>query len=78
MTTALSTSSCNKHVNEIQPLVYSELRLGSIKPDGWLKETLLRQRNGMTSQMDSLYPQVMGQRNGWLGGDGDQWERGPY
>lgn len=78
MTTALSTSSCNKQVTEIQPLAYSELRLGSIKPDGWLKETLLRQRNGMTSQMDSLYPQVMGQRNGWLGGDGDQWERGPY
>jgi hypothetical protein len=20
----------------------------------------------------------MGKRNGWLGGDGDQWERGPY
>lgn len=20
----------------------------------------------------------MGQRNGWLGGDGDVWERGPY
>lgn len=28
--------------------------------------------------MDKLYPLVMGERNGWLGGDGDQWERGPY
>ena len=28
--------------------------------------------------MDILYPEVMGARNGWLGGDGDQWERGPY
>ena len=55
-----------------------ELPIGSIKPEGWLKEMLLRQRNGMTSQMDKLYPLVMGERNGWLGGDGDQWERGPY
>ncbi len=72
-------SSCgHSKSDKIQPLAYSELRLGSIKPEGWLRETLLRQRNGMTSQMDSLYPEVMGTRNGWLGGDGDQWERGPY
>ena len=39
---------------------------------------LIRQKNGATGQMDTLYPLVMGERNGWLGGDGDQWERGPY
>ena len=32
----------------------------------------------MTGQMDTIYEQVMGPRNGWLGGDGDVWERGPY
>ncbi len=79
MASAISTSSCDqRQPAKVQPLAYSELRLGSIKPEGWLRETLLRQRNGMTSQMDSLYPEVMGPRNGWLGGDGDQWERGPY
>lgn len=57
---------------------YIELPLGTIKPTGWLKEMLVRQSEGMTSQLDSLYPEVMGLRNGWLGGDGDQWERGPY
>lgn len=57
---------------------YRELPLGTIKPDGWLKEMLVRQKNGATGKLDSLYPLVMGQRNGWLGGDGDQWERGPY
>lgn len=57
---------------------YIELPLGTIKPTGWLKEMLVRQSEGMTSQLDSLYPEVMGPRNGWLGGDGDQWERGPY
>ncbi len=57
---------------------YIELPLGSIKPEGWLKEQLLRMKNGMTGHLDSLYEPVMGKRNGWLGGDGDVWERGPY
>lgn len=41
-------------------------------------EMLARQKNGATGNLDHLYPKVMGKRNGWLGGDGDQWERGPY
>ena len=57
---------------------YIELPLGAIKPEGWLKEMLIRQKNGTTGNLDKLYPSVMGKRNGWLGGDGDQWERGPY
>ena len=57
---------------------YAELPLGSIKAEGWLYEMLDRQRNGMTGNLDELYPLVMGKRNGWLGGDGDVWERGPY
>ena len=35
-------------------------------------------RDGLTGKLDVVYPEVMGQRNGWLGGDGDGWERGPY
>ncbi len=57
---------------------YKELPLGTIKPNGWLKEMLLRQKSGSTGNLDKLYPAVMNHRNGWLGGDGDQWERGPY
>jgi DUF1680 family protein len=57
---------------------YIELPLGAIKPQGWLKEMLIRQKNGATGNLDKLYPLVMNKRNGWLGGDGDQWERGPY
>lgn len=57
---------------------YLELPLGSIQPQGWLLDQLHRMRDGMTGQLDSLYPSVMGERNGWLGGDGDGWERGPY
>ncbi|MET4080654.1 hypothetical protein ABIB40_000598 [Pedobacter sp. UYP30] len=57
---------------------YIELPLGAIKPEGWLKEMLIRQKNGATGNLDTLYSAVMNNRNGWLGGDGDQWERGPY
>lgn len=77
-----STGKANEHYpNNRYPLVqkpYIELPLGSIKAKGWLLEMLQRQQKGATGQMDQLYPEVMGPRNGWLGGDGDQWERGPY
>lgn len=57
---------------------YMELPLGAINPKGWLLEMLQRQRSGISGNLDKLYPEVLGPRNGWLGGDGDQWERGPY
>ncbi|MCD7969345.1 MAG: glycoside hydrolase family 127 protein [Alistipes sp.] len=62
----------------LAPKAYMELPLGAIRADGWLLEMLQRQVSGATGHMDTLYPEVMGSRNGWLGGDGDQWERGPY
>jgi DUF1680 family protein len=67
--------------NNRPPLItkpYMELPLSAIKPAGWLEDQLIRMKNGMTGHLDELYPQVMGARNGWLGGDGDVWERGPY
>ncbi|MBZ4191691.1 beta-L-arabinofuranosidase domain-containing protein [Niabella beijingensis] len=62
----------------LKQLQFLELPLGAIAPEGWLKEKLISQKNGATGKLDELYPLVMGKRNGWLGGDGDQWERGPY
>lgn len=69
------------YMNNRAPLVekaYMELPIGAVKPEGWLKEQMLRMCNGMTGNLDILYEKVMGKRNGWLGGDGDVWERGPY
>lgn len=69
------------YINNKAPLIqksYIELPLGNIKAQGWLKMMLEAQRDGSTGQLDELYSEVMGERNGWLGGDGDQWERGPY
>ena len=55
-----------------------ELPLGSIRPEGWLLQQLQLMKSGLTGHLDELYPSVLGSRNGWLGGDGDGWERGPY
>ncbi|MGV8095085.1 MAG: beta-L-arabinofuranosidase domain-containing protein [Mangrovibacterium sp.] len=78
---AQAQGSPGLYQNNREPLItkpYIELPLGAVKPEGWLKDQLLRMKNGMTGHLDSLYEKVMGPRNGWLGGDGDVWERGPY
>jgi len=62
----------------LRPNPFIELPLGAIEPRGWLRKMLVRQASGATGRLDQLYPTVMGPRNGWRGGDGDQWERGPY
>ena len=74
-------SVSGNYLNNRQPLLqktYIELPLGSIKAEGWMQEQLVRMKNGMTGHLDEVYEKVMGPRNGWLGGDGDVWERGPY
>jgi hypothetical protein len=80
--TSTRSSVFKDYINSRAPLhqnPYIELPLGAIKPQGWLREMLLlRQKTGSTGNLDKLYPVVMNNRNGWLGGDGDQWERGPY
>ena len=81
LTISLQAAAQSNYLNARAPLrqsPYIQLPLGAIKPQGWLKEMLIRQKNGSTGNLDILYPLVMGSRNGWLGGDGDQWERGPY
>lgn len=80
-TTTFSQTAIPNYLNNRHPLVskpYIELPLGSIKANGWLLEMLNRQQQGLTGNLDKYYPEVVGSRNGWLGGDGDQWERGPY
>ena len=57
---------------------YAALPIGSIRPEGWLREQLQRQADGLTGHLDEVYPQVVGDDNAWIGGDGDAWERGPY
>lgn len=69
------------YITNRAPLVtskYIPLPLGTIKPEGHLLNMLEMQRNGLTGHLDSIYRLVCGPENGWLGGTGDCWERGPY
>jgi len=69
------------YVTNQLPLVaqpYTALPLGAIKPKGMLLKMLELQRDGASGHLDSIYSLVCGDNNGWLGGTGDGWERGPY
>lgn len=56
---------------------FKSLPLGSVKPCGWLRDQLEIQANGFSGHLDEHWEDV-GSNNGWLGGNGDSWERGPY
>ena len=64
-------------MNRPEASALSELPLGAIKPTGWLLEQLRLQANGLTGHLEDIWPDV-GPSSGWLGGDGENWERGPY
>ncbi len=71
----------SNYITNQAPLIaqpYTALPLGAIKPKGWLHEMMVLQRDGLTGKLDSIYELVCGPTNGWLGGIGDGWERGPY
>ena len=52
------------------------LPLGSIRPAGWLRDQLRIQADGLSGHLDEFWPDV--RDSGWIGGDAEGWERGPY
>jgi hypothetical protein len=61
----------------LAPNAFCFLPLRSIRPQGWLKNQLQIQANGMGGHLDETWADV-GPNSGWLGGKGESWERGPY
>ena len=39
----------------LRPNPYIELPLGAIRPEGWLREMMIRQKNGATGHLDQLH-----------------------
>jgi uncharacterized protein len=66
-----------KNRSPLQQNSFYTLPLGSIKPKGWLLDQLKIQAQGLTGNIDEFWPDL-GPNSGWLGGDGESWERGPY
>ena len=61
----------------LTPNTLSPLPLGSIRPEGWLKDQLCTQAEGLTARLDEVWPEI-GPDSGWLGGSGDASALTPY
>ena len=60
----------------LAPNTYSELPVGAVKPKGWLLETEKTFGSGITGHLPEVWESVG--NSVWMGGDGENWERGPY
>ena len=47
-----------------------------IKPLGWLRKQLEIQTDGLSGNLDKIWPDI--KNSAWIGGDKDGWERVPY
>jgi uncharacterized protein len=66
-----------KHRAPLAPGAFYSLPAGSIHARGWLQRQLRIQANGLGGHLDETWADV-GLNSGWLGGNGESWERGPY
>ncbi|WP_197527583.1 beta-L-arabinofuranosidase domain-containing protein [Posidoniimonas polymericola] len=61
----------------LQSTPYLRLPIGAVRPEGWLLRQCELQRSGLTGAAERIYDALQSD-SGWLGGDGEGWEKGPY
>jgi DUF1680 family protein len=68
------------HRKDISPALVERalqpLPLGSVRPAGWLLNQLRLQAGGLSGHLDEFWPDIA--NSGWIGGQAEGWERGPY
>lgn len=65
----------------LEPSRLIKLPIGSIEPGGWLKEYLIRQKNGLTGNLGKISAWLQKEDNAWLDENGQGnwgWEEVPY
>lgn len=65
----------------LEPARFIALPVGSVRPDGWLREMLDRQRKGLTGHLGEISSWLQKEDNAWLSKDGKGkygWEELPY
>lgn len=56
--------------------MYQHFDYNEIKPQGWLKRQLEIQAQGLSGNLDKIWPDV--RDSAWIGGEREGWERVPY
>lgn len=74
-----TTSNYSNNRLPLLPQHFMKLPVGSIQPEGWLKEYLIRQKNGLTGHLNEISAWLEKKNNAWLTTQGDHgWEEVPY
>ena len=63
----------------LQPQNFIKLPVGDVQPEGWVREYLERQKDGLTGHLGEISAWLEKDGNAWLSAGGDHgWEEVPY
>ena len=60
----------------LKSLTFKQYTTNELKPTGWLENQLKIQADGLSGNLDKIWPDI--RDSAWIGGDCEGWERVPY